>query len=80
MAVYRDAEELVNIGAYRPGNNPRIDRALAMHQPIADFLRQSIDEMAQPEETLAGLAELAMAGRADLSEGIAATDVMGGGA
>ena len=80
MAIYRDAEELVNIGAYRPGSNPRIDRALAMHQPITDFLRQSIDEMAQPEDTLAGLAELAMAGRADLSEGVAATDVMGGGA
>jgi len=68
LAIYRDAEELVNIGAYRPGTNPRIDRSLQMIQPIRDFLRQDIDEMAEPQETLAGLAELALAGRSELGE------------
>jgi flagellum-specific ATP synthase len=68
LAIYRDAEELVNIGAYRPGTNPRIDRSLQMIQPIRDFLRQDIDEMADPQETLAGLAELALAGRSELGE------------
>lgn len=68
MAIYRDAEELVNIGAYRPGSNPRIDRSLEMIHPIRTFLRQDIDEVASPEETLSGLADLAMAGRAALPE------------
>jgi flagellum-specific ATP synthase len=68
LAIYRDAEELVNIGAYRPGTNPRIDRSLQMIQPIRDFLRQDIDEMAEPQETLAALAELALAGRSELAE------------
>ena len=68
LAIYRDAEELVNIGAYRPGTNPRIDRSLQMIQPIRDFLRQDIDEMAEPQETLAALAELALAGRSELGE------------
>ena len=71
LATYRDAEELVNIGAYRPGSNPRIDRSLQMIEPIRDFLRQSIDEMAQPSETLASLAELAMAGREELTSSAA---------
>jgi flagellum-specific ATP synthase len=68
LAIYRDAEELVNIGAYRPGTNARIDRSLQMIQPIRDFLRQDIDEMAEPQETLASLADLALAGRADFDE------------
>jgi len=68
LAIYRDAEELVNIGAYRPGTNARIDRSLQMIQPIRDFLRQDIDEMAEPQDTLAALADLALAGRTDFSE------------
>jgi flagellum-specific ATP synthase len=75
LAIYRDAEELVNIGAYRPGTNPRIDRSLQMIQPIRDFLRQDIDEKAEPEDTLSSLAELALAGRAELGEpGVALTE------
>ena len=41
LAIYRDAEELVNIGAYRAGTNPRIDRALELIGPINSFLRVS---------------------------------------
>jgi flagellum-specific ATP synthase len=75
LAIHRDAEELVNIGAYRPGTNPRIDRSLQMIQPIRDFLRQDIDEKAEPEDTLSSLAELALAGRAELGEpGVALTE------
>ena len=58
----------MNIGAYRPGTNARIDRSLQMIQPIRDFLRQDIDEMAEPQDTLASLAELALVGRSDFGE------------
>ncbi len=63
LAVYRDAEELVNIGAYRPGSNPRIDRALQLIQPIRAFLKQGTGEVAPIEETLQHLVELAAASR-----------------
>ncbi len=65
MAIYRDAEELVNIGAYRAGSNPRIDRALSLIQPIRDFLRQGQDEDADVETTLHRLAELAARARGE---------------
>jgi len=68
LAIFRDAEELVNIGAYRAGTNPRIDRALELIGPINSFLRQSEKEDAGMEETLVTLAELAMAGRAEEPE------------
>lgn len=44
MATYRDAEDLVNIGAYVKGSNPKIDEALAMREMIRVFLRQQSDE------------------------------------
>ena len=65
LAIFRDAEELVNIGAYRAGTNPRIDRALELIGPINSFLRQSETEDCAMEDTLLKLAELAMAGRAN---------------
>jgi flagellum-specific ATP synthase len=44
MATYREAEDLVNIGAYVAGSNPRVDLALARSEDIRNFLRQGIDE------------------------------------
>ncbi len=66
LAVYRDAEELVNIGAYRAGSNARIDRALEMIGPINEFLCQRESDSTSMDDTLLRLAELAMAGRAEV--------------
>lgn len=43
-ATYRENEDLINIGAYAKGSNPRIDEAIAMIQQIRAFLRQGVDE------------------------------------
>ena len=44
MATYREAEDLINIGAYVKGSNPRIDEALRNYDRIRQFLRQRSDE------------------------------------
>jgi len=44
MATYREAEDLVNIGAYVPGSNPRVDHALARIDQVRQYLRQGIYE------------------------------------
>ncbi|HNR30100.1 MAG TPA: FliI/YscN family ATPase [Candidatus Hydrogenedentes bacterium] len=44
LATYRDAEDLVNIGAYAPGSNPEIDRALRLMPGIRAFLKQGLHE------------------------------------
>ncbi len=40
LAVYRDAEDLINVGAYVKGSNPDIDRAIALIGGINSFLEQ----------------------------------------
>jgi flagellum-specific ATP synthase len=44
MATYREAEDLINIGAYVRGSNPRIDESLKNWESIRKFLRQASDE------------------------------------
>lgn len=41
IAIYREAEDLINIGAYRAGSNAKIDSAIHLHDSIEAFLRQS---------------------------------------
>ncbi len=44
LATYREAEDLVSVGAYQKRSNPKIDRALALIDRINGFLRQRVDE------------------------------------
>jgi flagellum-specific ATP synthase len=59
MAVYADAEDLINVGAYRAGSNPAIDEAIAKRGAIEALLIQGVDERSSAAETLAAMARIA---------------------
>jgi len=59
LATYRDAEDLVNIGAYVPGSNPRVDHALARIDQVRLFLRQGIYEHATFDDAQRAIMSLA---------------------
>ena len=44
LALYRKNEDLIAIGAYQKGANSALDRAIALHEPLRNFLRQSVEE------------------------------------
>lgn len=44
LATYRDAKDLIDIGAYAKGSNPKIDYAISRIDSVIDFLRQGISE------------------------------------
>ncbi len=58
LAVLRDKEDLVSIGAYQPGSDPALDVALAHRTRIERFLRQPVLERSDPSRTDAQLLEL----------------------
>jgi len=58
MATVRDSEDLVSVGAYVAGSNPRIDEALAKRGDIEHFLRQPADDLVSLEEARASLEAL----------------------
>ena len=58
LATYRDAEDLINIGAYKSGSNPDIDYAISMNRAINEYLCQGTDEKLDYEEALGMLGEM----------------------
>src|SRR4051812_32322609 len=44
MATYADMEELIRLGAYRPGSSPEVDEAIRLHGPLEAFLGQAKEE------------------------------------
>jgi flagellum-specific ATP synthase len=59
LATYRDAEDLINIGAYVAGSNPRVDLAVSKIEAIRHFLRQGIYETSDYDGTIAQLMSVA---------------------
>ena len=59
MAAYTRSEDLVRIGAYKPGADPDLDRALRSHNAIRGFMTQTASESARYSECLQKLADLA---------------------
>jgi len=58
VAIYREHEDLISIGAYRRGSNSTVDLAIAMQGEVTEFLRQRIDEPSSVEQARAELVRL----------------------
>ena len=50
MATYADMEELIRLGAYRPGSSAEVDEAIRLHGPLEDFLAQNKDDATSLEQ------------------------------
>ncbi len=59
LAVYTEAEDLINVGAYAEGSSPDIDLAIEKIEEIREFLQQRIEENSPLEETLSGISRIA---------------------
>lgn len=62
MAVYRQAQDLINIGAYKKGTDMAIDRAIDLIDPINALLCQTTDEPCAYDETIERLQGLVQGG------------------
>jgi flagellum-specific ATP synthase len=58
LAVHRDAEDLIRVGAYVRGSDPKIDSAIEHLDRVQTFLRQPIQEAADWNDTRRRLAEV----------------------
>ncbi|MFQ5698768.1 MAG: FliI/YscN family ATPase [Myxococcota bacterium] len=55
LAAYRDAEDLIQVGAYAKGSDPRVDRAIERRDAIEAFLRQETGARASLPESIEAL-------------------------
>lgn len=58
LATYSEAEDLINIGAYKSGSNKNIDFAIEKIEQVNEFLRQMTDEKYTFEEAVSMMQEI----------------------
>lgn len=58
MAIYQEAEDLINVGAYSSGSNPEIDKAILKMPQIRQFLCQSTSENIDVKQTMAQMQQI----------------------
>lgn len=52
LATYRDAQDLISIGAYKQGSSEKIDEAIALIDPINNLLLQQVQQRFTFEQTM----------------------------
>lgn len=58
LATYNEAEDLINIGAYKAGSNPGIDYAIAKIDAVNGFLMQNVEDRFSFEDSVSLLKEI----------------------
>lgn len=58
LAAYRDSKDLIEIGAYAPGTNATVDRAIALREATDAFLRQEIGDVTTRADAYGALGAL----------------------
>ncbi|HCC45675.1 MAG TPA: flagellum-specific ATP synthase FliI, partial [Gammaproteobacteria bacterium] len=57
-SAYQQNKDLVQVGAYQPGSNADLDRALALKEAILGFLIQDMDQACDLSESMHALGSL----------------------
>ncbi|MCL5037242.1 MAG: flagellar protein export ATPase FliI [Chloroflexi bacterium] len=58
MATYKEKEDLISIGAYQDGSNPKVDYAKAKINEVYEYLKQKVEEKITLEETIGRMCRL----------------------
>ena len=58
LAIYRESKDLIDVGMYQPGSNPRLDIAIELMPSINRFLQQSTKESVNMQSTIQTLKDM----------------------
>jgi flagellum-specific ATP synthase len=56
---YKESEDLINVGAYAQGSNPKVDKAIAIYNDLLEILQQKVDEGASIESVFEQMIDVA---------------------
>lgn len=59
MSAYKQSEDLITVGAYARGSNPKVDKAIAVIDDITNLLRQQMEEKADIAQLFDQMLEIA---------------------
>jgi flagellum-specific ATP synthase len=58
LSIYRESEDLINIGAYVDGSNPKVDKAITYIDKINSFLKQDMNDHSDFSKTMEELGQI----------------------
>lgn len=59
LASYKESEDLITVGAYSRGSNPKIDKAIAIYDDLTNLLRQQVDDASSIDELFDRMLDIA---------------------
>lgn len=59
LASYKESEDLINVGAYASGSNPKVDKAINIFTDLENLLRQQVDESYEIHQLFEKMIEIA---------------------
>jgi flagellar biosynthesis/type III secretory pathway ATPase len=59
LALYRQSEDLINLGAYASGSNPKLDAVIRSRNEMMRFLRQAPADVSPVDETIRQMGTIA---------------------
>jgi flagellum-specific ATP synthase len=59
LASYKEAEDLISVGAYAKGTNPKVDKALVVYGDMVNLLQQRMEESTSIEDLYDQMVEIA---------------------
>jgi flagellum-specific ATP synthase len=59
LAAYKESEDLITVGAYARGSNPKVDKAIVIYDDLINLLRQQIEESFTIDELFDRMLEIA---------------------
>lgn len=58
LAMYRENKDLIDVGMYQPGSNPKLDTAIEMMPQVNAFLQQRTSDSVNMETTIQTLIDM----------------------
>lgn len=59
LAAYKESEDLITVGAYARGSNPKVDKAIVIYDDLINLLRQQVEEASTIDELFDRMLEIA---------------------
>ena len=66
MAAYKESEDLINVGAYARGTNPKVDKSIVINTDMLNLLQQRVEDSSSIDDTFDKMVEIARKGETEI--------------
>lgn len=69
MAAYKETEDLINVGAYAKGTNPKVDKAMVVYNDLLALLQQRVEDSSNIDDNYDKMVDIARKGETEVDPG-----------